>query len=519
MNFSIYNDERANIIILPHSKSGQITTYDKVYEENRQYCARLMEKGLKLENNVIIIDSIHSGVGILALESALKHCYPRIKISKYSINDDHHMTVDRKYNFRCQAIFSDYFPRIVNSYPARNFDDSTNFITNFINLDNPIAEMIIDIAKNYPYIKVEDTKWYQLNNIITTEIEAARTKYKIQQEKQKQYQLEKEESIRVEKETALASAKTFEPIITINKYGSEVYECPICKLQTVTSEVKKNNFAHAWNCPNQYRKIILPEPMMGESHPMLWESQPMDVWGSASPAMGGWESQPMDVWRSAAPAMGGDRWHQPRGMGSAAPTIGADSFSSGTIKKPITNNLNDRLKKREKDRMRKQRIYNHLEKGKSVLVLCQRKESLDDKHVKESVIPKLEYIIEDFLKITHAESVDIKYMVDLENPDNDKSDFNMILDKSDSNSHEFIKNHKDFYDLIVLQTCPDYMMELEFIYYILKLKGHILITKVDYNGEINILETSEYNDIIKKYTDFGFTLIKDDNFIVFQKNK
>jgi hypothetical protein len=219
----------------------------------------------------------------------------------------------------------------------------------------------------------------------------------------------------------------------------------------------------------------------------------------------------MGGWGSAAPTTGG--W------GSAAPTMGADSFSSGTIKKPITNNLKERLQNREKDRMRKQRIYNHLEKGKSVLVLCQRKESLDDKYVKESVIPKLEYIIEDFLKITHAESVDIKYMVDLENPDNDKSDFNMILDKSDSNSHEFIKNHKDFYDLIVLQTCPDYSMELEFIYYILKLKGHILITKVDYNGEINILEKSEYNNIIKKYTDFGFTLIKDDNFIVFQKNK
>jgi len=197
----------------------------------------------------------------------------------------------------------------------------------------------------------------------------------------------------------------------------------------------------------------------------------------------------------------------------------ADSFSSGTIKKPITNNLKERLQKREKDRMRKQRIYNHLEKGKSVLVLCQRKESLNDKSIKESVIPKLEYIIEDFLKITDAESVDIKYMVDLEKPDNDKSDFNMILDKSDSNANEFIKNHKDFYDLIVLQTCPDYIMDLEFIYYILKTKGHILITKVGYNGEINILETSEYNNIIKKYTEFGFTLIQDDNFIVFQKNK
>jgi hypothetical protein len=195
----------------------------------------------------------------------------------------------------------------------------------------------------------------------------------------------------------------------------------------------------------------------------------------------------------------------------------ADSFSSGTIKKPITNNLKERLQKREKDRMRKQRIYNHLEKGKSVLVLCQRKESLNDKSIKESVIPKLEYIIEDFLKISDTENIDIKYMVNLENPDNDKSDFNMILDKSDSNANEFIKNHKDFYDLIVLQTCPDTIMDLEFINYILKNKGYILITKVDYNGDISMLETSEYNSTIKKYTDFGFTNIPDDNFIIFKK--
>ena len=300
MNFSIYND-KANIIVLPHSKTGQKTTSDKVYMENIKYCARLREKGIELKKNVIIIDSVHSGVGILALESALRHCYPDIHVLKYSINDDHDIPVYRKYNFRCQAIYSDYFPRIVNHYPVRNFDDSTNFITNFINLDNPIAEMVVDIARNYPYIKVEDTEWYQLNNIITPEIEAARTKYK---------------SARVDKETALASAKTFEPIITINEFGSEVYECPICKLQTVTSEVRKNNFAHAWNCPNQYRKIILPKPMMGESHPMRWESQPMNVWGSAAPAMGGWESQPMDVWSLAAPAMGG--W------GSAVPANGID---------------------------------------------------------------------------------------------------------------------------------------------------------------------------------------------------
>jgi len=301
MNFSVYNDQKSNIIILPHSKASQQTTYDKVYMENMKYCDRLKEKGIELKNNIIIIDSIHSGVGILALESALKHCYPHIKVSKYSINDDHHMTDVRKYNFRCQAIFSDYFPRIVNSYPAQNFDDSTNFITNFINLDNPIAEMIVDIARNYPYIKVEDTEWYQLNNIITPEIEAARIKYKIQQEKLKQYQLEKEDSIRVAKETALASSKTFEPIKIINRYGSYVYQCPICNNQYDTKLVLQDKWEcqHAWNCPNQYRENIrpldfqkdilsvAPEPMM---HSLL--AQTIQGWGPTAPTTGEWNRRP-----------------------------------------------------------------------------------------------------------------------------------------------------------------------------------------------------------------------------------
>ena len=185
MNFPIYNDDKCNIIVLPHSKFGQKTPYHEIYAENMKYCARLKEKGIEkqLKRNVIIIDSIVSGTGILALEAALKHCYPDKNISKYSINDDHSIPVDERYNFRCKAIFSDYFPRIVNSYYPKNFEDSTNFITNFINLDNPVAEMIIDIARNYPRVRVEDTEWYRLNNIITPEIEAARIKYKIKQER------------------------------------------------------------------------------------------------------------------------------------------------------------------------------------------------------------------------------------------------------------------------------------------------------------------------------------------------
>ena len=276
MNFPIYN-EKANIIILPHSKAGVTTEIDEIDEEDIKYCARLKEKGIELKKNVIIIDSVHSGTGILSLERALYYCYQGINVKKISINNDHIIPDVSKYNFRCQSRFSDNFPRIVNSYHPRIFHDPTNFVTDFINLDNPIAEMIVDIAKKYPEIKVEDTEWYQLNNITTQEIEAAKTKYKIEQERLKQYQLEyqlekeerlkqyqlgKEESARVAKETALASAQTFEPIKTKSRYGDDVYQCPNCKNQYNTKLVLQNKWEchHAWNCPNQYRKIIHPHP-------------------------------------------------------------------------------------------------------------------------------------------------------------------------------------------------------------------------------------------------------------------
>jgi hypothetical protein len=278
MNFSIYNNKRANIIVLPHSKSGQITTHDKVYEENRQYCARLMEKGIKLENNVIIIDAIKSGVGILALESALTQCYPSIKVSKYSINDYHTIKVDRKFNYRCKGIFSDYFPRIVNEYPVHIFEDSTNFITNFINLDNPIAEMVVDIARRYPDIKVEDTEWYQLNNIITPEIEAARIK-RIESAR---------ESIELEK-------KAF--IETIERRKLESAKLP-------------KETALAWE------SFAAQMGVSDTSTNRKWASSaPAIAWGPDVITMEGWESarSKMRKLASEAPTMSG--------LGSAAPTM------------------------------------------------------------------------------------------------------------------------------------------------------------------------------------------------------
>ena len=320
MNFPIYNNDRANIIVLPHSKSGLITTYDKVYEENRQYCERLMEKGIKLEDNVIIIDAIKSGVGILALESALTQCYPNIRVSKYSINDYHTIRVDRKFNFRCKAIFSDHFPRIVNHYPVHIFDDSTNFITNFINLDNPIAEMVVDIARRYPEIKVEDTDWYQLNNIITPEIEAARIKriesarklIEFEELEEKAFRERKLiESAKLPKETTLSSA-SFEGVSPAIAWAPN--EITIEELEYARS--KRRELASAAPTMSGLGSARSKRRELASAAPT------MSGLGSAVSAMGGWRP---DIWISEAPKI--DNWVFPSASTmdsrvTRAPTMG-----------------------------------------------------------------------------------------------------------------------------------------------------------------------------------------------------
>ena len=68
MNFSIFDPTKVNIVILTHSKGGEKS--NNQYIENCEYSKRLFEKNFDIRNNVVIIDGVHSGVGILALESA-----------------------------------------------------------------------------------------------------------------------------------------------------------------------------------------------------------------------------------------------------------------------------------------------------------------------------------------------------------------------------------------------------------------------------------------------------------------
>lgn len=249
MNFKICNPELVDIVILPHSKGG-VRTIDNS-EENRLYCERLREKKIKLKDNIVIIDGVHSGVGILAFESAIIDCFRNIKsVKKYAINAAKGVSripVDKEIILPCEPKFSDTFPRLVMQYRPDHFNDSTKFITEFINLEsNPIAEMIIDLAKNYPEVKVENTDWYRLNNIITPEIEEQK---KLREEILREDRL-REDRLREERlrdERLREEAGFFTPIILDNP---KRYQCPICKFISGTN---LNSLQHKFDCLNKYK--------------------------------------------------------------------------------------------------------------------------------------------------------------------------------------------------------------------------------------------------------------------------
>ena len=118
------------------------------------------------------------------------------------------------------------------------------FITSFINLENnPITEMIIDIAQNYPDIPVEESLWYILNNEITPEIAQKKIEWSRQQFTQN---TQKDEQ-----------GCYFKPIILQNASGNEIYQCPICKLISGTTAPKNPEnlslFSHNINCPNKFK--------------------------------------------------------------------------------------------------------------------------------------------------------------------------------------------------------------------------------------------------------------------------
>ena len=244
INFDIYDPELCDIIILPHSKGGQKSTDQN--EENAQYSQRLNEKNIAFKKNVIILDGVHSGTGINALQSALLYYNHNLNIRKYAINTDEcisKITVTKTYIVKSEPLFSDTFPRIVKSFHPREFNDSSKFITKFINIsNNPIAEMIIDLAKLYNKINLDDTLWIQLNHVVSEEIKENKKEFNEQQNK-----LSIQNKNRRNK---------FKPINKFDSNNNKVYQCPDCLTVSGTLAVETPHdtslFSHNIYCKYKY---------------------------------------------------------------------------------------------------------------------------------------------------------------------------------------------------------------------------------------------------------------------------
>ena len=244
LNFDIYDPELCDIIILPHSKGGQ-KSKDQ-YEENKQYSERLNEKNIVFKKNIIILDGVHSGTGINALQSALLYYNHNLNILKYAINTDEYISkihVNKTYIVESEPLFSDTFPRIVKSFHPEEFNDSSKFINNFIDINNnPIANMIIDLAKLYNKINLDDTLWIQLNHIVTEDI----NNYKIEFN-EKQHKLSIQDKHRGIK---------FKPINKLNSSNNKIYQCPYCLSFSGTLAVEQpydtSLFSHDFYCKYKY---------------------------------------------------------------------------------------------------------------------------------------------------------------------------------------------------------------------------------------------------------------------------
>ena len=178
MHLPIYQPEKVEIIILPHSKCSRKTTEpSEIYQENYQYSQRLRENNIRVYPHITLLDGVHSGTGILALESILQFTF-KVMVEKIAINSCKGIAkiyVNQEIIAPSEPKFSDVFPRLINSYYPREFKDHSKFINQFQLEGNLLATMIMDIAKVY-YEKgdVEKTTWFQLNNIVTDAIQEKR---------------------------------------------------------------------------------------------------------------------------------------------------------------------------------------------------------------------------------------------------------------------------------------------------------------------------------------------------------
>jgi hypothetical protein len=127
------------------------------------------------------------------------------------------------------------------------------------------------------------------------------------------------------------------------------------------------------------------------------------------------------------------------------------------------------------------RIINKLLIGgepKKVLVLCQRKtglsESVTPYKVEDEIIPKINLLISILLG---NDDISIIYMSSID-PSKGTVDINCLLNGETECSRTFISENKNSFDLIILQTCPFFLMKYSILHSLLKPNGMLGVTSL-----------------------------------------
>lgn len=178
MNFKKYDPASANILVLPFSKESDRSSSGSGAgagsassggDYAAMYCERLEEKGIRPNQDIVIIDYIESGEAVARLINVLQSCYTKdyfktIKIIALNETDKLDSPPLSKYEkaiYPSDSVmqFSERFKRLVPHYPPSKFGDSASFTTDFNTADNPLAEMIIDLASEHE----GSDGWYAMN--------------------------------------------------------------------------------------------------------------------------------------------------------------------------------------------------------------------------------------------------------------------------------------------------------------------------------------------------------------------
>jgi hypothetical protein len=142
----------------------------------------------------------------------------------------------------------------------------------------------------------------------------------------------------------------------------------------------------------------------------------------------------------------------------------------------------------------------------NALVLCQRKSP--------KIISQIDNVIQNYFP---GKSYSVEYMSSISKNDDINSvdyDFNLELENSDAIN--FINNHKNYYSIIILNTCPFIHMNFEIISSIMKDDGIMIFSSFP-NTFINnyLLNKTEDFMIKNPYQEFNlfkFFDKKEDNF-------